>query len=160
MWLLQLDFRPCFNYSKGCALCLCELQAPSGSGSMGTFLIAMFLGKHRGETYCIHLGLPLCFSHEGLGWFVCLTRNAVQCCTVLPRQCLHSSHREWRFSSTGPFHWIDLCDIIYYDQRVELLQFQEVKWSRDLLKSQHLQYKSFWQSLHSIFIIRLVVGMA
>lgn len=166
MWILLLDCRPCFNYDRGCGLCLslsCWLL--QALFLWGFFNCCVLAERETVRGYVLYSSWPPTMLHSWKPGVIRLFRagrSTVKSSAAQTMQSFFPSWMESFFPRTFFFFsvkWIDLCDIIYYDQLPKLLQFQAVKWSRDFLKSQHLRYKSFWQSLHLIFIIRLVLGI-
>lgn len=169
MWVLPLDFRPCFNYSRGRGLSLSLscwlLQALLLWGLFNCYVLAE-RKTERGNV--LYSSWPPTMPHLWRPGVICLFNAERRTVKYSAARTMHSFFPSWMeifliglffFFSPLSFQRIDLCDIIYYDQPPELLQFQGVKWARHLLKSQHLQYKSFRQSLHLKFIIRLVAGI-
>lgn len=166
MWVLLLDFGPCFNYSRGCGLCLSLscwlLRALLLWGLFNCYVLAK-RETERGNV--LYSSWPPTMLQSWRPGVICLFSAERRTVKYSAPQTMHSFFQWWmaiffhRSFFSLSVQQIDLCDIIYYDQLPELLQFQAVKRSRDLLKSQHLRYKSFWQSLHLIFIIRLVAGI-
>lgn len=166
MWVLPLDFRPCFNYSRGLCLSLSRWLLPA------LLRCVRFNCRVFAERKTERGSVPYsCWPPTTLQ----LWRPAEICLFNTERLTgKYSGARTMRsFFPSGmeiffigcflsfflSFQQIDLCDIIYCDRLPELLQFQEVKRARRLLKSQHLRCKIFTQSLHLKFIIRLVAGI-